>query len=217
MKPRSIIAIGLFAVAVLALFLFLLSKYVQTALPKELSSDILLIGVVTASAFAVFAAMNNIRQFFEWLFSRVRSEYKPGNSKRDESAKDSLNSQAPAKPRHEENRDKHSIKEHTSSSIQANIISQDLKRELIRALLICATISDRYSRGVVVSNLPPEIKNRILRNQSDLIDVTNIVTTCLDYPRGLTLLIDNLRFLEGNSTNMQKVDSIIRTIAPDPD
>lgn len=82
------------------------------------------------------------------------------------------------------------------------------KRRLVEALLACPTVSNRNTRDTVVNDLSVDIKTNIQRSGVDRVDVSNIVTACLNYANGVQELIEAVRFYEGNSISMQKVDGL---------
>jgi hypothetical protein len=89
-------------------------------------------------------------------------------------------------------------------------LSARVKRNLIQALLVCPTISDRHTRDTVVSELPADVRSNIRRNTVDRVDVSNIVTACMNYEGGLQALIESVRFYEGNSIPRQNLDALWR-------
>ncbi len=86
------------------------------------------------------------------------------------------------------------------------------KSELVNALLACPAMRGRHTRDVVVDNLPDNIKNSIVRNATDRVDVNNIVTRCADFAGGLEELIEIVRDFEGDSLPMQDVDAVMQQI-----
>ncbi len=95
--------------------------------------------------------------------------------------------------------------------VQVNI-NFELKTKLVDALLSCTSMSDRDSRNAVVNELRSKIKSSISRNNTDRIDVVNIVSRCLDYPDGINELASILRTFEGGSTGMQNVERVLNEI-----
>jgi len=71
--------------------------------------------------------------------------------------------------------------------------------------LECLTMRDRTTRDQVVGQLTI-VRGRVIRNPIDRIDVHNIVDRVLDFQGGLVQLCDILRFYEGDSVHMQRVD-----------
>jgi len=67
-------------------------------------------------------------------------------------------------------------------------------------------MQDRQTRDFIVSTL----KNvqGISRSDIDHTDVASIVKRVLDFPRGMDQLVEVLRFYEGNSVHMQRVDAL---------
>jgi len=83
------------------------------------------------------------------------------------------------------------------------------KSVLVQALLACPTMAARHSRDTVINELPEHVKSNIQRNSSDRVDLMNLITTCLNYPGSLEELIEIVRFYEGESSSMQKVDQLL--------
>lgn len=83
-----------------------------------------------------------------------------------------------------------------------------VKREFIDALLECQAISDKGSRDTVVNQLPPNIRHKIYENSASKFHVTNIVHACWNYSDGIEELIEIVRYFEGDSIPMQKVDKV---------
>ena len=87
-------------------------------------------------------------------------------------------------------------------------LSAGVKRQLIQSLLACPTIGDRHTRDTVVEELPADVRNNIRRNTADRVDVSNIVTACMNYEGGLLALIESVRFYEGASIPRQDLDTL---------
>jgi len=83
-------------------------------------------------------------------------------------------------------------------------------RELIDLLLECNMMSNDNSRDIVVADLPPEIRTSIIRNDAAKLDVRNILDTCLKHTNGLTELLDVIRYYDGNTLTMQRIDEFLR-------
>ncbi|MGD9210638.1 MAG: hypothetical protein PVI90_07670 [Desulfobacteraceae bacterium] len=79
----------------------------------------------------------------------------------------------------------------------------------IDALLSCQTICDVESRNTLIDLLPDDIKNNFNRNSKIRIDVTNLINRCLKVKGGIESLVDNLRFLEGDSQPMREVYNMV--------
>jgi hypothetical protein len=92
-------------------------------------------------------------------------------------------------------------------------LSQEELDELVKKLLACRCIRDRGSRRAILEKLRDEIAYAIPRHDIDLVDVTNIVKTCLDYSGGIVELIRAVRSFERNSLPMQKVDNFLESVA----
>lgn len=79
--------------------------------------------------------------------------------------------------------------------------------ELVNKLLACPTVQNSDSRYVVISLLDSQIANAIPRHAVSRIEVTNIVSTCLNYSSGMQEFIDIVGFFEGDSAPMQELRS----------
>jgi formylglycine-generating enzyme required for sulfatase activity len=88
-------------------------------------------------------------------------------------------------------------------------LTLEQKRQLVQALLGCALVADRQSRASIVEGLPPGIRFNARRSDRDREDVHNLVTAALDYPDGLTRLIEGVRFFEEDSLGMRAVDQLM--------
>jgi len=86
------------------------------------------------------------------------------------------------------------------------------KQELVDALFACPTMSNRHTRDAVVNDLPDDIKRSVQRNSVDLVDAANIVTRCLNHANGIEELIEIVRFYEGDSIPMQRVDELVSQV-----
>jgi hypothetical protein len=103
------------------------------------------------------------------------------------------------------------------SGTQANRLTQmdsKRKRQLVKALLKCHTMSDRSARDAVLEDLPDDIRSNIQRHSRDRVDVNNIVTICLKYSNGIEELFDIVRDYEGDSIGMREVDKVIVGFSP---
>lgn len=83
------------------------------------------------------------------------------------------------------------------------------KMELVDALLACPTMSNRQTRDTLVDSLPSQIKGNVQRSSADRVDVTNLVTTVLNYRDGLSELVERVRAFEGDSLPMQNLDRLL--------
>lgn len=87
------------------------------------------------------------------------------------------------------------------------------KHELVQALLSCRSMNDRSVRDTIVNELPDFVKNSIGRNNTDRIDVANIVIACLSYVDAIEALVEAVRMYEGPSKGMQEVDTAMTHLA----
>jgi hypothetical protein len=80
---------------------------------------------------------------------------------------------------------------------------------LTEALLACATVSDTDTRNDIVARLPIDIRDRIQRRPATRPDVINIVETCSNFEGGLVSLIEIVRFYEGPTLQMKRVEALL--------
>jgi TIR domain/Effector-associated domain 2 len=85
------------------------------------------------------------------------------------------------------------------------VLSFGEKKALIERLLACPSLSNPASRETVIGSLPPQIANNIARSPQALTDISNLLTTCLNYPEGLAKLIEILDFFEQGSLPFQEL------------
>ena len=78
----------------------------------------------------------------------------------------------------------------------------------VDALAQCQNLQDSNIRDDIVKQLPPEIVNNIQRRSALRADILNIVQISQNYENGINQLLDVLRSYEGNSIQMQEVDTI---------
>ncbi len=81
-------------------------------------------------------------------------------------------------------------------------------RKLTDALLACHHMRDREARNAIVEQLPEDVQSTIQRHAEDKVDVVNICRRCVSYPSGLEALLTALRFFEGESPAMLKVERL---------
>ncbi|MGD9210639.1 MAG: hypothetical protein PVI90_07675, partial [Desulfobacteraceae bacterium] len=81
------------------------------------------------------------------------------------------------------------------------------KNELIDMLLECSMMRDRQTRDSIVDELPSDIKSTIKRHSAERVDVSNIVSRCMDFKNGISSLIENLERVEGSSEAMKHLKS----------
>jgi hypothetical protein len=72
-------------------------------------------------------------------------------------------------------------------------------REIVTALLACSSVSDAQTRATVLQQLPAPIQNAVTHHSRSDIHVTQIVRTCLNYPGGITALLDAVGFFDGGT------------------
>ncbi|HVB24713.1 MAG TPA: DUF4062 domain-containing protein [Ktedonobacteraceae bacterium] len=82
--------------------------------------------------------------------------------------------------------------------------------ELVDRLLKCAALSNKAQREVVLSLLPTEITQRIIRGNTDITDVLQIVKKCTEYDGGVEKLVKATRFIDGNTRSVEAVVAFLR-------
>ncbi|MCP4701397.1 MAG: hypothetical protein GY862_31760 [Gammaproteobacteria bacterium] len=91
------------------------------------------------------------------------------------------------------------------------------KRRLIQDILTCESIRRYTSRARILadlSELQPQLADKIPPSERPRDDVTNIVNTCLKYPYAFESFIDALHAAEGSSHAMQRLAKTLRNIFP---
>jgi hypothetical protein len=73
MKLRYVLILSLASVALLALALFLITKYVQPVLPQSINSDLLLAGAAMLGAATFVAALKDVVELTERIIGRFRA------------------------------------------------------------------------------------------------------------------------------------------------
>ncbi len=84
----------------------------------------------------------------------------------------------------------------------------EIKDELIEALLGCPTVVEFERRDALVRQLPENIRHNLKITNVARMDVIQLVDWCMNYQDGLLRLIEQLRFLEGNSLPMARVEEV---------
>ncbi len=84
----------------------------------------------------------------------------------------------------------------------------DIKDELIEALLYCPTIEEFGRREALIRQLPEDIRHNLKTTNVPRIDVVQLVDWCMNYQDGLPHLIEQLRFFEGDSLPMARVEEV---------
>jgi predicted phosphodiesterase len=97
----------------------------------------------------------------------------------------------------------------TSVSLKPN---SEQKAELVSALLECAAMRDWHIRAAIVNELNSDIRNTIQRHPADRVDVSNIVSRCMDFADGISTLITILKSFEGNSICMRQLESLLKSM-----
>jgi hypothetical protein len=88
------------------------------------------------------------------------------------------------------------------------------KRELIEALLACASVNDDSQRNAILQELPNNIRNRFTR--SDILQtwVLNVINASLRFEDGIEELIDVVQIFEGDSEEMRALYRVKRRLFP---
>lgn len=79
------------------------------------------------------------------------------------------------------------------------------RKELVTALLACDCIQDLNARNLVFAQLRPEISQKIKRFPDNHLDVTSVVTICLEFAGGFAELLNIVEFYEGNTFARQQL------------
>jgi hypothetical protein len=74
MKRRSVLVITFFAIALIAIVAFVVTKYLQPILPPEVNSTLVLAVIAIAGTAGFLAALNESSQFIERIFSKRPTE-----------------------------------------------------------------------------------------------------------------------------------------------
>jgi len=85
--------------------------------------------------------------------------------------------------------------------------------ELVDRMLKCTALSNKAQREVVLGLLPAEITQRIIRGNTDITDVLQIVRKCTEYDGGIEELVKATRFIDGNTRSVQAVMAFLREYA----
>ena len=91
---------------------------------------------------------------------------------------------------------------------------EELINDLKNAVHRCRTIHDRSGRDVVINGLPDRLRAMIIRQHEDDLDVTNLVYACLIYPDGMKLLVDMIKYIDGDTDELQAVIKAWHAIQP---
>jgi hypothetical protein len=90
------------------------------------------------------------------------------------------------------------------------------KAELVEALLACSAMANPELRDGVLEQLRQEITQLLVRHPRSDFDVLEIVDVCLGFPGGIEELIEVVRFFEGDSTEIRRVEDVIRRLKTAP-
>jgi hypothetical protein len=84
-------------------------------------------------------------------------------------------------------------------------ITPKIKQNLVNTLLACPVLQTSRGRDDVIAHLPEMIRHGISRRDDARSDVTNLLERSLNYPNGLSGLLDALHYYEGDSLPFMEV------------
>src|SRR6266567_2066523 len=84
--------------------------------------------------------------------------------------------------------------------------------ELTDKLLNCGAISDRSLRDRVLAMLPPAIQQRIIRGNTDITDVLQIVKKSSEYDDGIEKLLVATRSVDGDTRSVRAIVAYLRKL-----
>ena len=99
-----------------------------------------------------------------------------------------------------------------TAKISTTSLSFQKKSELVNKLIACPTMKDRHARDIVVLQLSDQIARSIARHAVDVVDVTNIVSTCTNFSGGIQELVEVVGFFEGDSIPMQQLRAFLQSL-----
>ncbi|MCP4695423.1 MAG: SUMF1/EgtB/PvdO family nonheme iron enzyme [Gammaproteobacteria bacterium] len=85
------------------------------------------------------------------------------------------------------------------------------KQQLIKLLLKCPSFQSAEAREALLSLLPPAITDMIKGSGTGKVYAVNIVNTCLNYPGGFDLLLEQLRFFDGETIPFRALTAFLET------
>jgi hypothetical protein len=80
---------------------------------------------------------------------------------------------------------------------------------VIDAFLAIPSMSDYGTRMTIITMLSPRIRDAIPRSPVARIEILNTFRTCQNYAGGLRELVSTIRFIEGDSEPMKRLDAVI--------
>lgn len=83
------------------------------------------------------------------------------------------------------------------------------KFQFIDALIECDQLNSLSGIDAVKNELPPNIKNKIRYDNAVRLYMKNIIDTCVKYPNGLKIFMEQLSVYEDDSIAFKKVESLI--------
>ena len=86
------------------------------------------------------------------------------------------------------------------------------KAALVDHLLKTTSMSDSQKRQAIVAQLPDDIRFNLQTGPDARVDTINIIGKCLDYERGLAVLISIIHFFEGKSLPMRDLCQFVLTL-----
>ena len=95
----------------------------------------------------------------------------------------------------------------------ARVLSFEEQADLTELLLKCSAISDQSQRESVLSLLPADLTQRIIRGNTNMTDVLQIVKKANEYGDGITKLVRATCFVGGNTLPLQEVVTYLQRIS----
>ncbi len=98
------------------------------------------------------------------------------------------------------------------ASDSPKVLSFAERSGIIERLMACHSLSNPGSRETVIQNLPAQIASSVARASQTSVDVSNLLTTCLNYPQGLQKLLEVVSFFEQGSIPFRELESYVKQI-----
>jgi hypothetical protein len=86
------------------------------------------------------------------------------------------------------------------------------RRQLVNALLACDCMRNTSSRDQALDDLPPYVRNRIVRSSMNQEDVDNIVSACLSFAGAIEMLLESVYYRESGSRSAQRLERVVGEI-----
>lgn len=103
----------------------------------------------------------------------------------------------------------------SSSPPSPTAASQDMQlssaqfNQLVTLLLAVPVVADGAARESILQSLDRRITNSVVRSSQNKVDVANILRAALNYSGGLDALLDQVRFFDDGTRQMQAVESFV--------